>query len=203
MNCLAVDTGGNHLTVLLIKGDKVYKRHIDNAMLKHSVTLMPEIENLLIKTSTKLSDIDKFCAVVGPGSFTGIRIGVSASKALAYANGKMVFGVTSFQSLAYNSEERKVLAVIDAKHENYYVCGFDGFKEVIPPRFVSFEELKSLVMGFEVVSDSDIAIPHVKGDYLKGFEKAVLVNLDRGSFDAEELVPLYVKKSQAEEEQNG
>ena len=54
-----------------------------------------------------------------------------------------------------------------------------------------------------MVSDSDIAIPHVKGDYLKGFEKAVLVNLDRGSFDAEELVPLYVKKSQAEEEQNG
>ncbi len=202
MNCLAIDTGGNHLTVLLIKDNEVYKSHIDNAMLKHSVTLMPEIENLLIKTNTKISDIDKYCAVIGPGSFTGIRIGVSAIKALAYANGKMVFGVTSFLSLAYNSDVEKVLTVIDAKHGNYYVCGFERFKVVIPPRFVSFEELKSLSEGYEVISDSDVAIPHTKGDYLKGFEKAVLNSLNKGSFDAQELVPLYVKKSQAEEERN-
>ena len=203
MNCLAIDTGGNHLTVLLIKEGKVYKNHIENAMLKHSVTLMPEIENLLIKTDTKLSDIDKYCAVVGPGSFTGIRIGVSAIKALAYANNKKVFGVTSFLSLAYNSDEDKVLSVIDAKHDNFYVCGFDGKKEVIKPSFVSYDDLKTLAKGYTVVSDSEIGIEHIKGDYLKGFEKAVLNNFENVNLDIEELVPLYVKKSQAEEERNG
>ena len=203
MNCLAIDTGGNHLTVLLIKEGKVYKNHIENAMLKHSVTLMPEIENLLIETDTKLSDIDKYCAVVGPGSFTGIRIGVSAIKALAYANNKNVFGVTSFLSLAYNSEETKVLTVIDAKHDNFYVCGFENFKEVIKPCFVSIEELKNLAKGFTVVSDVELDIDYVKGDYLKGFEKAVLNGYEKLSVDVEELIPLYVKKSQAEEERNG
>lgn len=203
MNCLAIDTGGNHLTVLLIKDGKVYKNHIENAMLKHSVTLMPEIENLLIKTDTKLLDIDKYCAVVGPGSFTGIRIGVSAIKALAYANNKKVFGVTSFLSLAYNSDEDKVLSVIDAKHGNFYVCGFDGKNEVIKPSFVSFDEVKTLAKGYTVVSDSEIGVEHIKGDYANGFEKAVLDNFEKVNLDIEELVPLYVKKSQAEEERNG
>ena len=203
MNCLAIDTGGNHLTVLLIKEGKVYKRYIENAMLKHSVTLMPEIENLLIETDTKLNSIDKYCAVVGPGSFTGIRIGVSAIKALAYANNKNVFGVTSFLSLAYNSDEDKILAVIDAKHNNYYVCGFENLSETIKPCFVSLEELKALAKGYTVVSDCELDIDYIKGDYLKGFEKAVLDHYENASLDIEELVPLYVKKSQAEEERNG
>lgn len=203
MNCLAIDTGGNHLTVLLVKGGKVYKSHIENAMLKHSVTLMPEIENLLIQTDTKLSDIDKYCAVVGPGSFTGIRIGVSAIKALAYANNKKVFGVTSFLSLAYSSDEDKILTVIDAKHDNYYVCGFENLSQTIKPCFVSSEELKALANGYTVVSDSELDIPFVMGNYLKGFENAVVDNFEKLSLDIEELVPLYVKKSQAEEERNG
>ena len=203
MNCLAIDTGGNHLTVLLIKEGKVYKRYIENAMLKHSVTLMPEIENLLIETDTQLNSIDKYCAVVGPGSFTGIRIGVSAIKALAYANNKNVFGVTSFLSLAYNSDEDKILSVIDAKHGNFYVCGFDGKNETIKPCFVSVDELKTLAKGYTVVSDCELDIDYIKGDYLKGFEKAVLDNYEKESLNIEELVPLYVKKSQAEEERNG
>lgn len=203
MNALAIDTSGNHLTVLLLKGDSVYKSHLSNALLKHSITLMPEIEKVLEETNTPLSEIDVFCSAIGPGSFTGIRIGVSTIKALAYATGKKVLGVTSFLSLAYNSDESKVLAVIDAKHDNFYVCGFENKKVTIPPCFLSLSEVKSLANGYTIVCDGDIDISCVKADYESGFYKAVKESLSLASYDLESLLPLYVKKSQAEEEHNG
>lgn len=202
MNCLAVDTGSNHLTVLLTKGDKVYKSHIDNAMLKHSVTLMPEIEALLESSNTALCEIDVFCAVVGPGSFTGIRIGVSTIKALAYSQNKKVLSVTSFEVLAYNSDRAKVLSVIDARHDNFYACGFVNKKVVLEPCFINLESLVELSKEYFVVTDTDILvdIAYEKANVLDGFINAVTSNLDRASIDRESLVPLYVKKSQAEEE---
>ena len=203
MNALAIDTSGNHLTVLLLKGESVHKSHLSNALLKHSITLMPEIEKVLEETNTPLSKIDVFCSSIGPGSFTGIRIGVSTIKALAYSTGKKVLGVTSFLSLAYNSDESKVLAVIDAKHDNFYVCGFEDKKVIIPPCFLSLSEVKNLANGYKVVCDGNIDIPHIKGDYESGFYKAVKESLPLASYDLESLLPLYVKKSQAEEERNG
>ncbi len=203
MNCLAVDTSSNHLTVLIIKDDLVYKSFINDVSLKHSVTLLSEIENLLISSNTRLEDIDVFCSAVGPGSFTGIRIGVSTVKAFAYSNGKKVLPVTSFQSLAYNSDNERVLAVINARHDNYYACGFEGDKIVLKPCFITFEELVKISKNFHVVSDSELQIPYEKADVLNGFIKAVTKNLNGATFDRESLVPLYVKKSQAEEERNG
>ena len=203
MNCLAVDTSGNHLTVVLLKGEQLYKRHLDNALLKHSVTLMPQIEDILEEANLSLKDIDVFGSSIGPGSFTGIRIGVSTVKALAFAGGNKVFAVTSFKSLAYNSDESKVLAVIDAKHDNFYVCGFENKKVTIPPCFLSLSEVKSLANGYTIVCDGDIDISCVKADYENGFYKAVKESLSLASYDLESLLPLYVKKSQAEEEHNG
>ena len=200
MNYLAVDTAGNHLTVIIIKGEKLYKTHLDNALLKHSITLMPEIERLLNEANLTLSEIDGFGASVGPGSFTGIRIGVSTVKALAYANGKKVFNVTSFEALAYNSEESKVLAVIDAKHSNYYVCGFENGEVIFPPKFLSINELNDIKGDYSVVSDCELDFNYQRGDYLNGFIKAVQNNVKNLSGDVEILIPLYVKKSQAEED---
>ena len=200
MNYLAVDTGGNHLTIVIQKGEQLYTTHLDNALLKNSVTLMTEIENLLEKADLSLGEIDAFGAAIGPGSFTGIRIGVSTIKALAYANKKKVFSVTSFESLAYDSGESKVLAVVDAKHSNYYVCGFNGDEISFPPKFVNIDELKEIASGYKVVCDSELEIPYIKGDYLQGFIKAAAKNLAKAVEDVEVLIPLYVKKSQAEEE---
>lgn len=200
MTCLAIDTSGNHLTALIIKDGEVFGEFLSDINLKHSVTLMPEIEKLLNETGVLLNEIDVFCAVTGPGSFTGIRIGVSTVKALAYAFNKKVLEVTSFETIAYNSEESKVLAVIDAKHQNYYVCGFNNLEIEIKPCFVSLEELKSMCLGYTVYSNGELSIPHVVADLKYGIIKAVKNKLNLATFERESLVPLYVKKSQAEEE---
>ena len=86
MNYLAVDTSGAHLTVILIKNDEVFCTFLPDGNLKHSITMMPEVENLLLKANLNISDIDVYSAVIGPGSFTGIRIGVSAIKAFALSH---------------------------------------------------------------------------------------------------------------------
>lgn len=193
MKCLAIDTSGNHLTIALIDNDKVISSYRDNINLKHSVTLLPEIENLLCENNISLSEIDVYCAVIGPGSFTGIRIGVSTVKALAYANDKKVLSVTSFETIAYNKPNEKVLALIDAKHDHYYACGFDSGVISLPPCYVSKEELKTLSSDYIVIEDG-------VADKLNGLISAVKSKISLATTDRESIIPLYVKKSQAEEE---
>ena len=203
MKYLAIDTSGTYLTVVASDGDKKSVGYKENCALNHSVALMGEIENALAEIDAKPSDIDVFACSVGAGSFTGIRIGVSTVKAFAYALNKKVLGVTSFQSLAYSVEDRvKKLTLISARHGNYYAAGFDENGEVIlPPFFATADKINEIKSGYLVIADEDLdGIGAVKADVVKGFIKAVEANLCKATANDEVLVPLYVKKSQAEEE---
>lgn len=202
MNYLAIDTSGTWLTVI-VGGEKNAMRFTPDCRLSHSVVLMDEIEKCLEEAGARIEDIDVFACSVGAGSFTGIRIGVSTVKAFAYALGKKVLPVTTFDSLAYNiGNGKKRLALIDARHGNYYACGYgeDG-TIVLPPKFIGEEEVKSLADGYLLVSDApQTAFACVTADVADGFKKAVEGNLHNATYDRETVVPLYVKKSQAEEE---
>ncbi len=202
MNYLATDTSGKYLTVIA-NGKKKSIRYLADCALSHSVVLMDEIEKALKEAEIEISDVDVFACSVGAGSFTGIRIGVSTIKAFAYAFHKKTLGVTSFETLAYSITDRvKKLAIISARHGNYYACGFDeNGKVAMSPRFMSAEEIKSLKGEYTVIADDDADnIGALIADVKIGFERAVEAKLDEAEFDAETLVPLYVKKSQAEEE---
>ena len=193
MNILAIDTSGNHLSIVLFYNDKVISMHDKNINLKHSVTLLPALEDMLENNGVSLSEIDVFCSVIGPGSFTGIRIGVSTVKALAYAFDKKVLQVTSFDVLAYNKPSAKVLTLIDAKHGHYYACGYDNLQVVLPPCYIDESAVAELSKEYSLLKDCD-------GDILNGLISAVKAKLSLSTNDRESLIPLYVKKSQAEEE---
>lgn len=202
MKYLAFDTSGSRLSVA-VNGNKKVAKNIEECFHSHSVILMQEIEKALEESQTDLKEIDVFACSVGPGSFTGIRIGVSTAKAFAYALSKKVLGVTSFESLAYNIVEKvKKLTLIDARHDNFYTCGFDEDNNVIiPPCFKTKQEIIDLYGEFLIVSDVEIdGVQCVKGNVFDGFVKAVETKLGEATFDRDSLVPLYVKKSQAEEE---
>lgn len=202
MNYLAIDTSGKYLTVIA-NGKQKSVRHLEDCALKHSVVLMGEIENALSESEIEISECDAFACSVGAGSFTGIRIGISTVKAFAYAFKKKTLGVTSFETLAYSISDRvKKLTLICAGHGNYYVCGFDeDYNVVIPPKFASVAEIDVLKDGYTVIADEDRdGIGAIIGDMKTGFERAVEAELPYASDDKETLVPLYVKKSQAEEE---
>ena len=200
MNYLAVDTAGSHLTVIARgeKGEYIY--YNESCNLKHSVELMGAIEKAYENAGFTKEETDVFCCCLGPGSFTGIRIGVATVKALAFALGKKVLGVTSFDCLAYAETEENTLALIDAYHGHVYAAGYSGGKTVLPPAYVASEDLERYRPEYKFKTpfkidgvDAEIVSP------AEGFRAAVEANLQAATENIEALVPFYIRKSQAEE----
>ncbi|MDE7330346.1 MAG: tRNA (adenosine(37)-N6)-threonylcarbamoyltransferase complex dimerization subunit type 1 TsaB [Clostridia bacterium] len=191
-NFLAIDTSSRYLTVLAQKGGKTVLRHLPECAMRHSVILMDEIDGALTEAGLTVSECGYFAAVTGPGSFTGIRIGVSAIKGFALAADKPVKAVTAFDLIAYNVNSGKFHVVIDAAHAHYYVCGYENGKIILNPCYLSGEEVKSLgnLYGFEELPFENYTRLDVKDCLLNACTRAPL---------SKELHALYVRKSQAEE----
>lgn len=200
MKYLAIDTSGKNLTVVLCVDGEIYKYFDKECGVNHSVALMPKVEEIVKEANFSLADVDFFVAVTGAGSFTGIRIGVSTVKALCFAYKKPCLNITSFDTLAYNEQCGKTLAVIDAKHGGFYACGYQDGKEDFAPSYILTEQLQQLQKDYTLVADSEIAGFNVKTvSVLDGLIKAIEGKKDLVTHDLESLVPLYVRKSQAEE----
>ena len=200
MNYLLVDTSGAHLCVVVSFNGKTEYVYEPDCGVNHSVRVMPAIEETLDKAGAKLADLDFIGAVVGAGSFTGIRIGVSAVKGLCLAAGKPTLKITSFDTIAYNMDSGKVMAIIDAGHNGYYICGYEDKKVVIPPRFVLGEELEKIRGDFSLLSYGEIkGFKTEKVSPLTGLIKFARENGDKKTGDINSLSPVYCRKSQAEE----
>ena len=200
MNYLAIDTSNDYLAVALKVGGRVFEYFSPNGKVRHSVNLMPAVENLFTQANASPSDVDVFCAVVGPGSFTGIRIGVATIKGFADALKKKVLAVTAFDLCSYNDNVTEKLCLIDAAHGNYYACGFSGDEITFAPRFCEKATVKELKDRYAFYSVSELeGIETEKIDVLKGLEYAVEKNLGKASADVNSVTPLYLRLSQAEE----
>jgi tRNA threonylcarbamoyladenosine biosynthesis protein TsaB len=135
---------------------------------------MPRVEKIVKQANFNLADADFLVAVTGAGSFTGIRIGVSTVKALCFAYKKPCLNITSFDTLAYNEPCGKTLAVIDAKHGGYYVCGYDNGKVDFQPSYVLTEQLKDMQNEYALVADGVIeGFPVKTVSVLDGLVKAI------------------------------
>ncbi|MBQ9728346.1 MAG: tRNA (adenosine(37)-N6)-threonylcarbamoyltransferase complex dimerization subunit type 1 TsaB [Clostridia bacterium] len=201
MNFLAIDTSGNYMTVVAVKDGEAFSCFLPDCSMRHSVSLMGAVEDALQKASLALEDCDFFAAVVGAGSFTGIRIGISAAKGFALAVGKPTLPVTSFGVAAYNAVNGgKTLCLVDAMHGSYYACGYENGGIVYPPSYLTEAEVLSLKTdGYALCSCEDLTLGGEKverRDPVLGLEKAVKALAEKGEFG--DLIALYVRKSSAE-----
>ena len=125
MLILALDTSGRTASCALCRDGKVLASETRDSMMDHSRTLLPVCEDLLKHNGLQLSDIDAFAAVVGPGSFTGVRIGTAAVKGFSWALGKPCAGVSSLLAMAYGAKEDGVLCTaVDARPGEHYYALF-------------------------------------------------------------------------------
>lgn len=197
-NFLAVDTSSRYLTVAASKGGKQVVKFLADCAMQHSVVLMDEIEKALNEVGLTPAECDFFAAVTGPGSFTGIRIGLSCIKGYAVALNKRAAGVTTFDMLSYNVNSGcDYLVAVDALHGNYYVCGYtaDGACN-LSPRCLSEAEIVAL--GRPVYGTEELTLPgYTRLAPEKCLVPAVIKAAESGGGT---LAALYVKKSQAEEE---
>ncbi len=199
-NFLAVDTSGNFLSVLAVKEGKAFSVHIPDCAMKHSVSVMPAVDEALKKADMTLEECDFFAAVVGAGSFTGIRIGISVVKGFCLAYGKPALPITSFDVAAYNGlDGGKTLCLVDALHDCYYASGYEGEKVVYPPAYLSEAEVLSLQKeGYRLRALAPVPLQAevVLVDPVLGLQKAAEALSKAGRFG--ELTAVYVRKSSAE-----
>ena len=122
MNVLAVESSGMVAGVAIAREGKLMGEYFLDHQRTHSQHLMPLIDQLLRSLDIKPSDIDIFVAAKGPGSFTGLRIGIATVKGLAQAVDKPVLGVATLDGLAYNllSREGLICPIMDARREQVY-----------------------------------------------------------------------------------
>ena len=195
-NFLAVDTAGEHMTVIACKDGNAALLFEPHCAMNHSVALMDAVDEALSRAGMTLRDCDHLCAVVGPGSFTGIRIGIAAVKGLCAAADKPAIGITTFETLAYNAESA-ALAVVPAGRGGYYVCGFAGEQTVLAPQTVDAAELARLAGRFTLRAYAPLPLPYTPADPAAGLLHCAL-RAGQDRFGA--LQALYIRRSQAEEE---
>ncbi|MCD7729620.1 MAG: tRNA (adenosine(37)-N6)-threonylcarbamoyltransferase complex dimerization subunit type 1 TsaB [Clostridia bacterium] len=196
-NYLAIDTSSKHLTVIACKGGKVATRYNPDCALHHSVLLMGEVQSAMDGLSLAPAECEFFCAVTGPGSFTGIRIGISAAKGFASATGKPLMPLTAFDMVAYNvNDAERFCVAIDAAHGHYYCMEYVGGKGG-EPCYKSREDVEAC--GLPIYGYEPLDLPRytrIAAD--KALKTAVERRLQSGD-PFGEMTALYVRKSQAEE----
>ena len=192
MNFLGLDTSGDYLTVVACKENKCEVRYFKDCVRSHSVRLMEEVDAALRALGMTAAECDFFAVVTGPGSFTGIRIGISTVKGLCLATDKKALAVTSFDILAYAEKDEKLLTVVDAGHGCVYLAGYENRTVTIPPQYASKEQAEEYCRAGYRMIDCNTADP------AKGFLEAIGAKYQEAA-PANELAALYLRKSSAEE----
>lgn len=157
MKILAIDTSTDHLSLAVLDGDHAIARIHKKAPMSHSKLLVPMIDKLLKKAGLEPKDIDAFAIGIGPGSFTGLRIGVATVKGLAYALEKPIIAVPTLDAIAQNAKSFKgiICPVLDAKKDKFYASLYrsDGkiVKRISRYLLLAAKDLMEKVAGYDKI----------------------------------------------------
>lgn len=147
MKILALESSAVACSVCLCEDEFLIAQSYENSGLTHSVTLLPMAQELLKNCGVALKDVDVIAVAAGPGSFTGVRIGVSAAKGLGWALDKPCAKVSTLEAMAWNtvSLPGRLCPVMDARRSQVYNALFSSDGERItrltPDRAIGLEEL--------------------------------------------------------------
>ncbi|MCL2847740.1 MAG: tRNA (adenosine(37)-N6)-threonylcarbamoyltransferase complex dimerization subunit type 1 TsaB [Firmicutes bacterium] len=244
MHYLSINTASASLEVALTVGDKIYVK-ADSNYKKASEIAMVFVDELLTENNLQLADLDFIAVVIGPGSFTGIRIGVSMVRIFGqFAKIKLVsldsLEILTYEALESKSEAKTIISLADASNGMIYVAVYEvngewlmengeflanrefkknrnsQLKTILPPSVIKSSELSSFLSQIDkphiIVAERNIAgvlgeqsmlaptniiIPTQNGMALSKASKSAFET--RGSTPYNQLLPLYIRKSQAEE----
>lgn len=127
MKILAIDSSAVTASVAISEDDKNIESEFVNNGLTHSQTLLPMVKRVLEKANLSVKDIDLLAVTNGPGSFTGVRIGVCAIKGLAFADNKNCIGISTLEAIAENLADEDCICIscMDARRSQIYTATFD------------------------------------------------------------------------------
>lgn len=222
MKILSLESSAKAASVALCEDGKLISQYFQNSGLTHSKTLLKMTEDMLSNLELKISDVDVVAVAKGPGSFTGIRIGVAAAKGLAWAAEKPVCGVSTLEAMASQVyyENAVICPVMDARRNQVYNAKFeivDGkLTRLCEDRAISLEELLNEIetsgkthifvgdgalmcynISLEKKLNTVLAPENIRMQSAYGVAKAA----ESGELmPSDDLTPNYLRLSQAERE---
>lgn len=198
MNKLIINTANEELEIVLSIGDNVFSKS-DKSRSHHNETMLPLLDELLKSHNLKIRDIDELGVVVGPGSFTGIRVGIATIKAFRDSLGIYAKGINNMDylfHLAKSQDDKIDIVAIKGSRDSYFVARLINKVVYKYERNLSLEELKDISKGNKIgmfVADENLNV------YVVKFDPKVLLKCFDDSAD-ENLIPIYYQLSQAENE---
>ena len=156
MRLLAIDTTSEFGSLALAEGDRVLEEIAMHSPDGYAHVMFPEIERLLARHNLKITDIEGFAAAAGPGSFTGVRVGLTAAKGLAEATARKVVAVSNLQAIASFGTRTLRAPVIDARRGDIFGAVYDAELRLVSPEVVmKFDDwLRTLPADVEVMKDA-------------------------------------------------
>lgn len=209
MKILCIDTSSKLCGVGIFENEKLIDKIELNNGLTHSETLMPILKQILEKNSLVLKDFDLIAVDIGPGSFTGIRIGVATAKAFSDSLTIPCVGIDSLEILAYQIKEPSIIcSAIDCKNDNCYFALYElrnnEYVILEAPSAKTKQEVTDLLDSkysnkeIKFVGDAFSSKSLFNHLSVENLNLAALKKFTRNNFHGEEILPLYLKKSQAE-----
>jgi tRNA threonylcarbamoyl adenosine modification protein YeaZ len=192
MNRLFIDTATKYLCIGIAKDEKVIYKFQQEAIKKQSELTIPFLQKALKENNLELKDIDEVTVTIGPGSFTGIRIGMCVAKVLASLNNIPLKAISSLNS--YASLGNKIV-ILDAKAKRVYLGIYNDNQKVIDECVVEISTLKEMLKDYP---DYDVVLDAHLLD-LDSEEIDVIENMNRISLTSDvvenidSLVPIYLK----------
>ena len=145
MISMFIDTSLSDVSIALLKNGKLLSLIHDNIPGEHSIYVSKYIEDILTENNILPKDVNEIIVVNGPGSFTGIRIGVTIAKIFAYLSNIRIVTITSLKARVIGVKGDYLLSIIDAKHNNYYVGLYDKDYNMLKEQFMTKEQKDSLI----------------------------------------------------------
>lgn len=211
MKILALDTTALTATAAISDDDKLIGLYTLNTALTHSETMLPMIENLLHNSKIPLDEINLFACSAGPGSFTGVRIGISIIKGLAFGTGKPCIGISTLEALAHNMNGFNgiICPVMDARRSQVYNALFRNGERLCEDRVITVEELRNDLQkygepiyytgdGYKLIDFNQTYTPELLR-YQNAYSVAQCALNGNYTTDIE-ISPVYLRASQAERE---
>ena len=226
MKILALESSAKAASVCLWEEGKVLAESYQNTGLTHSRTLLPMCPSMLANCGIDLEEVDVIAAASGPGSVTGLRIGLATAKGLAWPGEKPCYGVSTLEAMAWNLAhvDGVICCAMDARRNQVYNALFQAeggtLTRLTPDRAISLEELfqgpeaetraqilvgdgAELCYNYAVPLGVDLVLapPHLRFQRATGVARAAVLQAQRGELvTAGDLTANYLRLSQAERE---
>lgn len=204
MRYLYIDTSSSYLYTALVEDDKLLSEIKEEFGQSLSEVALPKIVSMFEKNNLDAKDIDKIIVVNGPGSFTGIRIGITIAKVYAWSLNIPITTITSLEAMALSSDNNKVhIPMINARRGYVFGAVYDTDNTVIvKPQHIKLDDLLEQVKNltdYEIITNDEFETLEKTSSYTPDMLKIVSYFKDKEAVNPHAVNPEYLKLTEAEE----